>query len=190
MKLTATLLLMLTSSTFAAPPSANGSAVPPATRPAVGKAESAIPFTVSLPAGFVGPVIQASGPMKNFGYMRDVPATQFKSAIIISVANVPAEEWNKGITLEKIIAGMLRGVERNRTSFTKTEPAKCNLGGLPAVFCDWEGNVMGKVKMKGRMFCCAKDGRLYILHYQDILSSWQTTLPEFEKTAKSFAFPK
>lgn len=190
MKLTTTLLLVLASSTFAAPPPAKSSAVPPVTRPAIDKAETPLPFTVTLPTGFAGPVVQTNGPMKIFGYARGVPATQFKSAIIISVVTVPPEEWNKGITLEKIIAGMLRGVERNRTGFTKTEPAKCNLGGHPAVFCDWEGNAMSEVKMKGRMFCCANDGRVYVLHYQDILSSWKTTFPEFEKTAKSFAFPK
>jgi hypothetical protein len=148
---------------------------------------AAQPFTIALPSDFTGPQNAARGPMQSFAYSRPSAEPGVKALFQVTVVSIPPE--GKNDSLEKMLAGMLRGVERRRTAFKTTEHVKGTLGSAESLAVDWEGVGDGHA-MKGRMVCAVSDGRLFCVHFQDLAAAWEKSLPGVEKALQTFAFSK
>jgi hypothetical protein len=145
------------------------------------------PFTITLPDDYAGPESASRGPMQSFAYARPSIEPGVKALFQVTVVSIPPE--GRGDSLEKLLSGMLRGVERRRSGFKKTEYVKGTLGSAESLSVDWEGVGEGHA-MKGRMICTVSDGRVFCVHYQDLAGAWGKSLPDVERALQTFSFSK
>jgi len=145
------------------------------------------PFKVSLPKGFTAAAPATNGPARVFAYSRPSVAPNVKTLFQVTVIAIPPE--GRGDSLESLLAGMLRGVERRRTEFKKSDPVKTRLGSLEAAAVDWEGKGEGH-DMRGRMLCAVSDGTLFCVHFQDVAQGWEKSQSELNKALETFTVSK
>ena len=146
---------------------------------------ASVPFNIKLPAGFEGPETASRGSTKLFAYVRTNSVTNVKSLFQVTIVTIPAE--GRSDSLEKMLSGMLGGIERRRSNFKKSAITKSKLDSAEAVAVDWEGANEGQ-RLKGRMICAVSSGKLYCLHFQDIAEAWSVSLPQIESAIQKFEF--
>lgn len=149
--------------------------------------QAATPFTVTLPNGFTGQANATQGPLEMFGYTRPTVEPDMRTLFQVNVITLTPE--GKAAGLEKMLDGMIGGIERRRIEFKKSSFLKGTLGGEESLFVDWTGVHRGHA-LKGRMICAVSNNRLYCVHFQDLAGSWEKSLPEAEKALQTFAFSK
>ena len=128
-------------------------------------------MTLVVPDGFEGPVQQRPGPgALVVGYSKPTANSTSGTLLQITVYEPdsqegPVPEDQRGAITEQYLLQFLGGVERARTSFSKSAVEKLPLGGIPAARIRWKGEARG-AQMSGVMYCVIVGTRLISFHTQ------------------------
>lgn len=147
------------------------------------------PLTISIPAGFEGPVSQSQGKVSVTGFRKPRPGTDVATLLQISMydfgpqlANIPKNEL--GNAAEKYLRELVAGVERRRTDFVLSPPARLQLAGIPVAKAKWTGKLNG-LNTNGVMYCFLVGTRIISLHTQDTGSTPTNAMKEAMKAIES-----
>lgn len=146
-------------------------------------------FSIDLPEGFEGPVIQSSGPMEIVAFTKPHKSRVTASLIQFSVINLKeapldTDLHSSTITNKDYLIKMLGGIERKRSNFWKGNYREISIAGIPANKIEWSGN-LEENKMKGVYYTFIFQDHFYAISLQDILPYAEDNLPNMIKTIET-----
>jgi hypothetical protein len=150
-------------------------------------------MTLVVPEGFAGPVQQRPGPgALTVGYSKPTPNSTSGTLLQISVfepdsqAGAPPEDQRSALT-EQYLLQFLGGIERARTSFSKSAVEEVRLGGIPAARIRWQGEARG-AQMSGVMYCVIVGSRLISFHTQALSDAPPANMSDAMRAIESVKF--
>jgi hypothetical protein len=150
-------------------------------------------MTLAVPGGFEGPVTQRPGPgALSVGYSKPTPDSTSGTLLQITVYEPdaqagPVPEDQRAALTESYLLQFLGGVERARTSFSKSAVEKLRLGGIPAARVRWNGTAQGS-QMSGVMYCVIVGTRLVSFHTQSLSDAPPANMSEAMRAIETVKF--
>jgi hypothetical protein len=128
------------------------------------------PVTITVPAGFEGPVRQEQQGAVVVGFTKNGPTS--KTLLQITIYDFGSRlktnsESERAAAASKYLLDFVGGVERRRTDFNRTEPTPLKISGLPAAKLRWTGKLQG-VETVGVMYSFLVGSNVISFHTQDV----------------------
>lgn len=148
---------------------------------------------ITVPAGFEGPTSADPGPGAHTdAYVRHLPGQEQGTLLQITtfdfdskLKDMPKEELADAA--EHYLLQFLRGVERKRTDFHASKPARVSLGKIPGARVEWTGMAQGEA-MSGVMYCVIVGTTVVEFHTQVFQDSPSSDRADALRAIESVSF--
>lgn len=139
-----------------------------------GSAFTLQPVTLTIPAGFDGPIRQERSGAITVAFTKSGSGAN-KTLLQVTLYDVGQElkkmsDEERATAPSKYLLEFVGGVERRRTHFKRTDPSPLQIGGVAAAKLQWTGQLQA-VDTIGVMYCFVAGTKVISFHTQDLGST-------------------